>query len=137
MAKRKRRAATIDARQDVAKWGNKHRYDQPFQKYLEPRQNKELGTMKNNTKYMKLTEFFAKRNADLRDAGRHELADRAEVQLAYAIGVADPVSVHVNTFGTNHIDEGRIEQIVRELFPLKPRGIIEHLDLLKPIYLNI
>jgi len=63
-----------------------------------------------------------------------QLADRAEVQLAYAIGVADPVSVHVNTFGTNYIDEARIERLVREIFPLKPRGIIEHLDLLKPIY---
>jgi S-adenosylmethionine synthetase len=63
-----------------------------------------------------------------------QLADRAEVQLAYAIGVADPVSVHVNTFGTNYIDEARIERLVRDIFPLKPRGIIEHLDLLKPIY---
>ena len=63
-----------------------------------------------------------------------QLADRAEVQLAYAIGVAEPVSIHVNTFGTNYIDEARIERLVREIFPLKPRGIIEHLDLLKPIY---
>lgn len=62
------------------------------------------------------------------------LADRAEVQLAYAIGVADPVSVNVNTFGTNKIDEQQIERHVQELFPLKPRGIIEHLDLLRPIY---
>jgi S-adenosylmethionine synthetase len=62
------------------------------------------------------------------------LAKRAEVQLAYAIGVADPVSVHVNTFGTATIDEERIEELVRAHFPLKPRGIIEHLDLLKPIY---
>ncbi len=62
------------------------------------------------------------------------LADRAEVQLAYAIGVADPVSVNVNTFNTNKVPEERIEQLVREHFPLKPRGIIEHLDLLKPIY---
>jgi S-adenosylmethionine synthetase len=62
------------------------------------------------------------------------LADRAEVQLAYAIGVADPVSVSVDTFGTNHIDETRIEELIREVFPLKPRGIIEHLQLLQPIY---
>ncbi len=62
------------------------------------------------------------------------LADRAEVQLAYAIGVADPVSVNVDTFGTNHVDEKRIENLIRDVFPLKPRGIIEHLDLLKPIY---
>jgi len=62
------------------------------------------------------------------------LADRAEVQLAYAIGVAEPVSVNVNTFGTHKIDEQQIERLVQELFPLKPRGIIEHLQLLQPIY---
>ncbi|MFN3198461.1 MAG: methionine adenosyltransferase [Bradymonadia bacterium] len=62
------------------------------------------------------------------------LADRAEVQLAYAIGVADPVSINVETFGTHKIDEDRIAALVREHFPLKPRGIIEHLELLKPIY---
>ena len=62
------------------------------------------------------------------------LADRAEVQLAYAIGVAEPVSINVDTFGTNHVDEQRIENLIRDVFPLKPRGIIEHLDLLKPIY---
>lgn len=62
------------------------------------------------------------------------LADRAEVQLAYAIGVADPVSINVDTFGTNHVDEQRIENLIGDVFPLKPRGIIEHLDLLKPIY---
>jgi len=62
------------------------------------------------------------------------LADRAEVQIAYAIGVADPVSVSVDTFGTARIDEERIALLIREHFPLKPRGIIEHLDLLKPIY---
>ena len=62
------------------------------------------------------------------------LADRAEVQLAYAIGVADPVSVYVETFGTAKIDENRISELVREHFPLKPRGIIEHLQLLRPIF---
>ena len=62
------------------------------------------------------------------------LAEKAEVQLAYAIGVADPVSVHVNTFGTAKINESKISELVREHFPLKPRGIIEHLDLLKPIF---
>ena len=62
------------------------------------------------------------------------LADRAEVQLAYAIGVADPVSVSVDTFGTHKVPEERIADLIREHFPLKPRGIIEHLDLLKPIY---
>ena len=62
------------------------------------------------------------------------LAKRAEVQLAYAIGVAEPVSVYVNTFGTAVIAEEKIEELVREHFPLKPRGIIEHLELLQPIY---
>ncbi|MBU0551199.1 methionine adenosyltransferase [Myxococcota bacterium] len=62
------------------------------------------------------------------------LADRAEVQLAYAIGVAEPVSVSVDTFGTAKIDEARISELVRAHFPLKPKGIIDHLDLLKPIY---
>ena len=62
------------------------------------------------------------------------LAERAEVQLAYAIGVAEPVSVSVDTFGTSRIDEEKIARLIREHFPLKPRGIIEHLDLLKPIY---
>jgi S-adenosylmethionine synthetase len=62
------------------------------------------------------------------------LANRAEVQLAYAIGVAEPVSVYVETFGTAKIDEDRISELVREHFPLKPRGIIEHLQLLRPIF---
>jgi S-adenosylmethionine synthetase len=62
------------------------------------------------------------------------IADRAEVQLAYAIGVADPVSVYVETFGTGKIESDRISELVRENFPLKPQGIIEHLQLLRPIY---
>jgi S-adenosylmethionine synthetase len=62
------------------------------------------------------------------------LADRVEVQLAYAIGVADPVSVHVDTFGTRRIDEDRISELVRGNFQLTPRGIIESLDLRRPIY---
>ncbi len=62
------------------------------------------------------------------------LATRAEVQLAYAIGVADPVSVLVNTFGTGIIDEERLTELVRAHFPLTPRGIIEHLKLRRPIY---
>ena len=63
-----------------------------------------------------------------------ELAERCEVQLAYAIGVSDPVSVHVDTEGTGKIDDGRICEIVRELFPLSPSGIIKYLDLRRPIY---
>ncbi len=63
-----------------------------------------------------------------------ELAKRCEVQLAYAIGVADPVSVFVETEGTSTIPEERLCEIVRELFPLTPGGIIEYLDLLRPIF---
>ncbi len=62
------------------------------------------------------------------------LAQRCEVQLAYAIGVADPVSVSVNTFGTGTIGEDRIVALIRELFPLTPKGMIDHLRLRRPIY---
>jgi S-adenosylmethionine synthetase len=62
------------------------------------------------------------------------LADRCEVQVAYAIGVAQPVSLMVNTFGTNIINEERIEQLIREHFDLRPKAIIQDLDLLRPIY---
>ena len=62
------------------------------------------------------------------------LADRALIQLAYAIGIAQPVSVHLNTFGTHHVDPVRIESAVREVFDLRPRAIIQALDLLRPIY---
>ena len=62
------------------------------------------------------------------------LAKRCEVQLAYAIGVAEPVSVLVNTFGTATIAEDEIERRVRRTFELKPAGIIRSLDLLRPIY---
>jgi S-adenosylmethionine synthetase len=62
------------------------------------------------------------------------LADRCEVQLAYAIGVAEPVSVLVDTFGTGKIGEEKLEQLVRENFQLTPKGIIESLKLRRPIY---
>ena len=62
------------------------------------------------------------------------LADRVQVQLAYAIGVVDPVSVLVETFGTGRIDDGEISRLVRGHFDLTPRGIIESLDLRRPIY---
>ena len=62
------------------------------------------------------------------------LATRVEVQLAYAIGVAEPVSVMVNTFGTGTIPDSRFTTLVRENFPLTPGGIIEHLKLRRPIY---
>ncbi|GAB7027682.1 methionine adenosyltransferase [Geotalea toluenoxydans] len=62
------------------------------------------------------------------------LAEKCEVQVAYAIGVAEPVSVMVDTSGTGKIPSARIAQIVREVFDLRPRAIIEQLDLLRPIY---
>jgi S-adenosylmethionine synthetase len=62
------------------------------------------------------------------------LADRVQVQLAYAIGIADPVSVLVDSFGTAKVGEERISDLVREYFDLTPKGIIEALDLRRPIY---
>ena len=62
------------------------------------------------------------------------LADRAEVQLAYAIGVARPVSIAVDTFGTGKVAESKIVEWIRELFDLRPAGIIKMLDLRRPIY---
>ena len=62
------------------------------------------------------------------------LADKCEVQVAYAIGVAQPVSIHVDAFGTAKIDETRIEELIRAHFDLRPKGIIQMLDLLRPIY---
>ena len=62
------------------------------------------------------------------------LCDRAQIQLAYAIGVADPVSVLVETFGTARVDESKLADLVREHFNLTPKGIIETLNLRRPIY---
>ena len=62
------------------------------------------------------------------------LARRCEVQLAYSIGVAEPISVSVDTFGTGRLDDSKINEIIRKEFPLRPREIIRHLDLLRPIY---
>jgi S-adenosylmethionine synthetase len=62
------------------------------------------------------------------------LAERAEVALAYAIGVAEPVSVRVDTFGTGKIGEARLTELVRKNFSLTPKGIIESLKLRRPIY---
>ncbi|HIE99327.1 MAG TPA: methionine adenosyltransferase [Planctomycetes bacterium] len=63
-----------------------------------------------------------------------DLADECEVQLAYAIGVADPVSVRVDTNGTAKVAEEKIQAAVQEIFPLNPKGIIEHLELRRPIF---
>ena len=62
------------------------------------------------------------------------LAEKCEVQLAYAIGVSEPVSVHVDTFGTGQVADARIAALVRQHFPLNPSGIIRHLDLRRPIF---
>ena len=62
------------------------------------------------------------------------LADRCEVQVAYAIGVAEPVSLMVNTFGTNKISEEKIEELVNNNFDMRPAGIVSQLDLKRPIY---
>ncbi|HKJ18833.1 MAG TPA: methionine adenosyltransferase [Xanthomonadales bacterium] len=62
------------------------------------------------------------------------LADRVEIQVSYAIGVAEPTSVTVETFGTEHVPVDRIEQLVRQEFDLRPYSIIRSLDLIKPIY---
>jgi len=62
------------------------------------------------------------------------LATNCEVQVAYAIGVAEPVSVLVDTFGTGIVDDEKITEMIRKAFPLTPRGIINHLELLRPIY---
>jgi S-adenosylmethionine synthetase len=64
------------------------------------------------------------------------LADQCEVQLAYAIGVAEPVSIRVDTFGTGKIEESKIEKLVRDHFPMTPKGIIEHLKLRRPVFLK-
>jgi S-adenosylmethionine synthetase len=62
------------------------------------------------------------------------LAERCEVQLAYAIGVTDPVSVHVDTQGTGRADDEHICEIVKSFFPLSPGGIIDYLNLRRPIF---
>ncbi|MCW8831593.1 MAG: methionine adenosyltransferase [Gammaproteobacteria bacterium] len=64
------------------------------------------------------------------------LADKCEIQVSYAIGVAEPTSISVQTFGTGKISDDRIVELVREHFDLKPKGLIQMLDLLRPIYSN-
>ncbi|MCX7073352.1 MAG: methionine adenosyltransferase [Methylococcales bacterium] len=62
------------------------------------------------------------------------LADRCEIQVSYAIGVAEPTSISVETFGTGKLSENRLVEIVRDVFDMRPKGLIAQLDLLKPIY---
>jgi len=64
------------------------------------------------------------------------IADRCEIQVSYAIGVAEPTSISVETFGTGHIDDDKIISLIRQHFDLRPKGLIEMLDLLRPIYLQ-
>jgi len=59
---------------------------------------------------------------------------RVEIQLSYAIGVAEPVSVSVNSFGSGMVSDRAIVRLIREYFPLTPKGIIQDLDLRRPIY---
>jgi S-adenosylmethionine synthetase len=62
------------------------------------------------------------------------LADKCEIQVSYAIGVAEPTSISINTFGTNNVDDALIIKLVREHFDLRPYGIVKMLDLVRPIY---
>ena len=62
------------------------------------------------------------------------LADLCEIQISYAIGVSEPTSISINTFGTGKLSDDKIVELVREQFDLRPRGLIEMLDLRKPIY---
>lgn len=62
------------------------------------------------------------------------LASEVEVQIAYAIGISKPVSININTFGTGKVSNGRIKELVVNHFDLRPKAIIQHLDLLRPIY---
>ncbi len=65
-----------------------------------------------------------------------DLADKCEIQVSYAIGVAEPTSISVQTFGTGKLDDDRIVELIREHFDLKPKGMVRMLDLLRPIYRN-
>ena len=64
------------------------------------------------------------------------IADRCEIQVSYAIGVAEPTSISVETFGTGKISNERIVQLVREHFELRPKGLIKMLNLIRPIYFD-
>ncbi len=87
---------------------------------------------KDSTKVDRSASYMARHVAkNLVAAG---LADRLTVQLAYAIGVADPVSVHVDAAGTGKVDDARIVELIRKHFPLTPKAIIEHLQLRRPVF---
>jgi len=63
-----------------------------------------------------------------------KLAHKCEVQLAYSIGIAEPVSIYIQTFGTGTVSDNELAKAVRDVFPLKPAEIIQYLDLKRPIY---
>ena len=65
------------------------------------------------------------------------LARKCEIELAYAIGVAEPVSIHVDTHGTGKISDEKLEEVIQENFDLRPAGIIKELDLRRPIYKQV
>ncbi|MEM6484937.1 MAG: methionine adenosyltransferase domain-containing protein, partial [Pseudomonadota bacterium] len=62
------------------------------------------------------------------------LAERCEIQVSYAIGVAEPTSISINTFGTGSVSDEKIAELIREHFDLRPKGLIEMLDLKRPIF---
>jgi len=62
------------------------------------------------------------------------IAERCEIQLSYAIGVAEPTSISIETFGTNKVSNAKIVELIREHFELRPKGLIKMLDLIQPIY---
>ena len=87
---------------------------------------------KDSTKVDRSAAYMARHVAkNLVSAG---LCEECEVQLAYAIGVADPVSINVNEFGTGKVSQDKMVEIVREVFPLTPQKIIDYLDLRKPVF---
>ena len=87
---------------------------------------------KDSTKVDRLASYAARYIA--KNVVAAGLADKCEIQLAYAIGVAQPVSIAVDTFGTNHVPEEKIIEVIRKEFRLTPKGIIETLNLRRPIY---
>ena len=73
-------------------------------------------------------------HAGTQDAGAAGLAERCEIQVSYAIGVSEPTSISIETFGTGKVADNRIVELVREHFDLRAGGLVKMLDLLRPIY---
>ena len=87
---------------------------------------------KNATKVDRSAAYYARYVA--KNIVAHGLADRCEIQASYAIGLADPVSLYIETFGTNKVDVAEIQKYVQDNFSFRLQNIIDELDLLKPIY---